>query len=249
MNEAEWNLCTNVQEMLDFLRVSAKLPERKARLFAVSVCRRIWPLFTDERSRQAIEMLERFAEGTVGMKELAEAALKAEEVLSEKYEDPIACVALNAVWADLPEVDTRLSEELRQIPLDCISNAKDTAYAASFVRSAPLPLRTGEEVGFTADPVVEVIHCQLLRCLVGNPFMPEPRVESSWLTPTVLSIAQAVYRSYQLPEGTLIPASLRRLAAALEAVGCKNTEILAHLRAAGPHTRWCWAVDLILKGQ
>jgi hypothetical protein len=32
----------------------------------------------------------------------------------------------------------------------------------------------------------------------------------------------------------------------IEESGCDDTEMLSHLRERGPHTRGCWAVDLIL---
>jgi hypothetical protein len=36
------------------------------------------------------------------------------------------------------------------------------------------------------------------------------------------------------------------LADALEEAGCTDADILGHLRAAAPHARGCWAVDLLL---
>lgn len=90
-------------------------------------------------------------------------------------------------------------------------------------------------------------------------------IKRSWLTPTVLSLAQAAYEESQ-PNGTLNPDRLAILADALEEAGCTNEVLLQHLRGwewsppedhmgrdkgvwirlRGPHVRGCWALDLIL---
>jgi hypothetical protein len=42
------------------------------------------------------------------------------------------------------------------------------------------------------------------------------------------------------------PVHLAVLADALEEGGCAGAEVVAHLRAPGPHMRGCWAVDYVL---
>jgi hypothetical protein len=78
----------------------------------------------------------------------------------------------------------------------------------------------------------------LLRDIMGNPFR-SASLSPGWRTAAVIPKAQAIYedRSFErLPD----------LAEALEEAGCDLAELLAHLRAAGPHLRGCWALDLIL---
>jgi len=68
----------------------------------------------------------------------------------------------------------------------------------------------------------------------------------AWNAGAVRRLAEAAYAERQLPAGALDPARLAVLADALEEAGCTDADILGHLRAAAPHARGCWAVDLLL---
>jgi hypothetical protein len=91
---------------------------------------------------------------------------------------------------------------------------------------------------------------QELNTVVGNRTCPaQRRVDPSWLTwagGTIPRLARTIYEERDVPSGHLDAARLAVLADALEEAGCDNKEVLEHCREAGPHTRGCWPVDLIL---
>ena len=57
MTEEEWLACAEPAPIMDYL--PDRVTDRKWRLFGVACCRRIWNKFTDERSRNAVEVAER----------------------------------------------------------------------------------------------------------------------------------------------------------------------------------------------
>src|SRR5262249_8610729 len=73
----------------------------------------------------------------------------------------------------------------------------------------------------------QLAHCNLLRCIFGNPFRPAS-IESACLTTTVVSLAQAIYEDRAFDRMPV-------LGDALEEAGCGNREILDHCRSAQEH--------------
>jgi hypothetical protein len=229
VDEATWLACTDPLPMLEFLR--GKGSERKLRLFAVACCRSVWHLLVDERSREAVEVAERFADGAATDQELEDAKRNAWEF------------SLHIVH-----------EDERFFDLD--QNALDAADAPAW--AAEWSVDYGSEYG--GCPLRVVVATQralgtaegntqagLVRCIFGNPFRPVA-VDSAWLTwdrGTVPRLAQAAYDNRRLPAGTLDHSRLAVLADALEDVGCADADLLGHLRGPGPHVRGCWVLDLV----
>jgi hypothetical protein len=85
MTEGEWLECTDLYPMRKLLEGSG----RKWRLFAVACCRLVWPHIQDERSRMALEISERFADGLASIRELRTANCLAKVPFEEQEVGPL----------------------------------------------------------------------------------------------------------------------------------------------------------------
>lgn len=94
MIESEWDVTTNLRQMMAYLKGSRRCSERKNSLLSVAYCRRIWGLMSDNRSREAVEMLEGFAEGFISTEERLRAGTAASDAWLDLkqawFRDPVA---------------------------------------------------------------------------------------------------------------------------------------------------------------
>src|SRR5438067_310080 len=97
MKEAEWLACRDPEPMLQFL--GSQLSNRKRWLFSCACVRRVWDLLTDERSRHAVEVFERYAEGQASSQELAVALSTANLVPGASFVVSAAAHAFSAHFA------------------------------------------------------------------------------------------------------------------------------------------------------
>jgi hypothetical protein len=67
VSESAWKEESDPQKLLALLHNAS---ERKQRLFAAACCRHGWHLLEDERSRQAVRVAERFADGLATLEEM-----------------------------------------------------------------------------------------------------------------------------------------------------------------------------------
>jgi hypothetical protein len=226
--------------------------ERQLRLFACACGRLVMDLITDERSRRAVEVAERFADGTASRAELEAATAEALAVLNS---------LLGRGWADgfVAHLSGRSQAALMEQSRPWImaaSAALETARAPDRVpeAAARAALAAGADWNnpdfqrwalAVAGPAT---HAALIRDIFGNPFRPAPVLDPAWLAwngGTVRQLAAAAYEQRSLPDGTLDDTCLAALADALEEAGCTDAGILGHLRGPGPHVRGCWALDLV----
>lgn len=77
VTDADWRSCVDPETLMAFLKEKGSV--RQWRLFAVACCRRIQRFMVDERSRQAVDVAKRSAEGTATEEELAAARVAASE--------------------------------------------------------------------------------------------------------------------------------------------------------------------------
>jgi hypothetical protein len=162
MTEAEWRACSTVDRMLEY--VPYTVSKRKWTLLAAAFCRRIWPLLTHERSRQAVDTAERWADGLVGSRELNRAGKAA------------------APYVIQPGAETLAASAAHMTALRGKDNARIAASCAAGATEA---------AGGSAD--VERKHqCAIIRDILGYPYRTIT-IDHSSLSLTVTSLAEAIY--------------------------------------------------------
>jgi hypothetical protein len=245
MTEAEWLACTDPTPMLEAVRASGRAKCRRLRLWAVACCRRIWRLLADERSRKAVEVAEQFADGQASRSERKAARTAALDATALPNDS-------TAAWAAQRVSAGRIAEVVGGTAGAGHEGAPGAATDASGTNASWSARRAGGD-GEAAEQAARADERQqqavLLRDIFGSlPFRPVALAPSvlQWREGLVVRLAQAAYEARLLPAGHLDPARLAVLADALEDAGCRDDELLGHLRGNGPHTRGCWAVDLVL---
>jgi hypothetical protein len=148
--------------------------------------------------------------------------------------------------ADAQASHRELHDLLGRLPRPSARAELAARWALVTGKFVPEAIRTAiRHIKITGPPQEEKERGRIFRDIAGNPFRPI-RFEDAWRTPSVRTVALAVYEERILPEGSLDPGSLAILSDALEEAGCTEQALVDHLRDPGQHVRGCWAVDLCL---
>lgn len=253
MDEAEWLASEDPAAMLAALTQGLsglpadyrrRLSDRKLRLFAVACCRQVWGRLTDPRSRRAVEVAERHADGEAGKGEMRAAH---DGALAMWHEAPNEWNGPLTLLMDYPAVGGHFSP----------------GWVSPALQAALLRDVAGNPFRPVTLPPCERCDGGGEACGSDRPFQwsgpgtypgPCPVCRGAGhavSTPTVLAVARAAYDDRDF---TALPV----LADALEEAGCRKEAVLRHLRGQefgtgahyltppGPHARGCWVVDLVL---
>lgn len=223
--------------ILDSLKSEGSL--RKLRLFACGACRqKIAHLLVDERSWQAIEVAESYAEGETDRESLRKAWLDACEVLRELHTDWDPS-AQELQFGDAQRAATAAAHTAHR-SRGCARSTAGMIFSIQWYRGGA----QNEEI-LQAERASNAV---LVNCVFGNLIQSTALSESwhSWHDGVIPKMAQEIYNKRELPSGALDLTRMSVLADALEESGCDNQEILDHCRGDGPHVRGCWVIDLVL---
>jgi hypothetical protein len=228
LTEPEWLTCIDPDVMLHCLR--GRISERKARLFAVACCRRIWTALIDQRSRRAVEVAERHADGSATDQEreaAAQAAWEASSLLDHFNVADAAGYACRGADSVLDAADPAAHE------VAWAAASEEEQLSGGYLHNA---------AAVAAMEAERAAQCCLLRDLLGPQVYRPLAIHPAWAASnggTVRKLAQAIYDDRRFGD-------LPILADALEEAGCNNVHILTHCRSGGDHVRGCWVVDLLL---
>jgi len=215
-----------------------RLNQRKIRLFAVACCDLVAGKMLDPRSRRAVEVALRHANGTTSDEELMAAC-------HEAYEAKMSIIPNGVRGSGVPdqsspEYGAAALAMNAASPIDRTPTTDSPdgwlSLCAAGTTSDLLIWHTMQAAN--DDPFIAAKVTGLLRDICGNPFRPvvaEPKWQSSGLK----SLAKAIH---DLKAFERLPA----LADALEQLGCDEESILEHCRMPGSHVPGCWVLDLVL---
>ena len=209
---------------------------RKLRLFAVACCRAVWDRLTDERSRRAVEVAERFADGLATNKKLRRqwTYLDIESPHFKEWSVVYCAVGKDMIRSLAAAIESRS---------EAVSLAAQAAILRAIIGDPFNPVAIDPSpVGPCQRTVCRApdsrwrhtqtgyLYCEVCarkindyhRAELGRDLIERPR-GCPWLTPDVLAIATRIYDDRDWD-------AMPMLADALETSGCEDVRVLEWLR-------------------
>jgi hypothetical protein len=231
--------------MLMLQALQDRVSERKLRLFGAACCRRFWDQTWHERSRQMIELIERFADGQATAGEIERVA---EEAEAANGDDRDPGFAGTAAWV-LSGEDARTAAEISDPGFAgtavWVLSGEDARNAAEIIEQVTTGWATelaadSEDSEEAAEQQERAAHVALLHDIFDDTFRL-PAFDPIRLAShnSVQELASLIYEERLFEHMPL-------LGDALEAAGCADEDVLSHCRSEAEHARGCWVVDAIL---
>lgn len=269
MTEAEWLTSTDPAAMLAAItdrtdsgrpRITDRASDRKLRLFACACCRLVWGRLTDARSRRAVEVAERFADGLATEEEQSEATMAAHAAWGQR--DNAAGFAVRASMLDI-------AYGVREITRPNLIDVPPPAAQAALLRDVfgnPYRLRSSIQLPLSCfSPNVLALAAAAYGGEPCDGCYGQGELTRHGGNPNCCICAGSGRTPFN---ASILPI----LADALEDAGCADQELLRHLHGRQtcttcnggkgrkqckdcfegdrplptPHVLGCWALDLIL---
>lgn len=207
LTEAEWLTAKESWILLTFLEGESKEAtinqlrlrpsERKWRLFACATVQSIGNLIDNSLCRKCLEIAELYADGLVDVEHLEQLKSAAEELTwPEKWNGVAAPYTANYIAGQ---------SGITGLGSDCSWMAR---WVSGMVWQV---IMSEEKADFDFDikrAERDKYECELLRCIVGNPFHSVTPVRS-WMTPKVKMLAQTIYEHAAFKICQSLPTPLR----------------------------------------
>ncbi|MGE3805998.1 MAG: hypothetical protein AB7K24_15100 [Gemmataceae bacterium] len=227
MTEQEWLTSNDPIRLMDWLRTKPlplKDVDRRFRLFACAVARRVWPKLEDDSCLKAIEVAEQHCDGVATSEELQ--------------------LVWTAVFRFAENATGRTKRRAQAI--SCCAEPANAIYHIEHLARDATYIAVHSLFG-SVQPEERAAQASLLKDVLGNPFRPlaiEPAI-LTWRDGAVKKLAEACYwEDRELPSGHLHKERLAICADAVEESGGPE-ELLVHLRGPVTHVRGCFAIDLL----
>jgi hypothetical protein len=245
VTEAEWLAATDAQKMMSRLISSVgdgTFSNRKTLLFGCACLRRSSTLFADNTCRQAIEVIERSADGLAD-NELVAAGQSVRARITTIRQRCFPGIRVEV--EDDRQPTARPWEEIQRL-LQHMASLEALGRLCQHRQTSNPPFlavySVVKHIRQYSEPFDSADQPGFLRDVVG--LMPFRRIvlSSDWRARAGETVSRLAHTIYEKRSFTELPV----LADALEDAGCTDAELLGHLRSPGPHVRGCWAVDLVL---